>query len=117
MKSITEAKGLGDIRTAISTRARSASRQKSSAYLDILALGMEKMRLETELAWMGKRQKRLEERFRENQAAMEKLLSQAQQDQGASLPAASQDSGERRTHESAHPVQRGRSWRSMTVEY
>lgn len=117
MKSITEVKGLGDIRTAISTRARSASRQKSSAYLDILALGMEKMRLETELAWIGKRQKRLEERLGETQATMEKLLRQVQQDQGASLPASNQDAEERRTRESAHPGQRSRNWRRMTVEY
>jgi hypothetical protein len=70
MKRATELKTLGDIRTGISTHTRSVPRHKGSTYLDILSLGMEKLRLETGLGWLARRRGRQEQRLQEVQEIM-----------------------------------------------
>jgi len=115
MKRATELKTLGDIRTMISTHARSAPRHKGSTYLDILSLGMEKLRLETELAWHARRQRRLEQRLQEAQQTMGERLLEMQQELPAAArpptPPAGQD------HTPTEAQDNGRPWRSMTIGY
>ena len=115
MKRATEMKTLGDIRTIISTHTRSVPRHKGSTYLDILSLGMEKLRLETELAWHARRQGRLEQRLQEAQETMGKRLLEMQQElPGAALPPTT-PGGQDHTPTEVKP--NGGTWRSMTIEY
>jgi len=79
MKSVTQLRSLGDIRTAVSTHTRSTPRHKGSTYLDILSLGMEQLRLETEQAWLARRRRRIERRVREIQENMGGFLAEVQQ--------------------------------------
>jgi hypothetical protein len=116
MKSVTQLKSLGDIRTTVSTHARSVPRQKGSNYLEVYLLDKEKQRLEMELAMLDKRRHRIEERLREIRQAVDKLLQTRKQDDGASpqgvqgaTPGGSQPPSEN------HPTTR--RWRRMTVGY
>jgi hypothetical protein len=72
----SELKGLRDIRTCISTHSRSTSRHKGTPYLEILALGMERLHLEAELARVAKRQRRIETRLEEMRQVMGDRLTQ-----------------------------------------
>lgn len=111
MKSITQTRSLGDMRTSISAHARSAPRQGGSTYLEVYLLDKEKQRLETELAVLDKRQKRIEGRLGEIRQAVEGLLNKAEQKPSASV------SG---TGEGQPPEVKGsdpRKWRTMTVRY
>ncbi|MBI2919102.1 MAG: hypothetical protein HYY01_14090 [Chloroflexi bacterium] len=80
MRSITELKSLGDIRTTISTHARSTPRHKGTTYLEILSLGMERQRLQAELAAIAKRQHRIEARVAEINTAILKLVNQVEEE-------------------------------------
>lgn len=115
MKRVSELKTLGDIRTIISTHTRSVPRNKGSTYLDILSLGMEKLRLETELAWHARRQWRLEQRLREAQETMGKRLLEMQRElpEAAPLPTPPNGQGRRLREMEAG----GGHWHSMTIEY
>ena len=115
MKRVTELKTLGDIRTIISTHTRSVPRHKGSTYLDILSLGMEKLRLETELAWHARRQGRLEQRLQEAQETMGKRLLEMQQELPASAPPPTPPGGH--NHVPRAPEENEARWRSMTIEY
>jgi hypothetical protein len=115
MKRATELKTLGDIRTVISTHTRSAPRHKGSTYVDVMSLGMEKLRLETQLAWQARRRGRMERRLQEIQEIMGRRLLEMQQElPSASLlptPPGGQD------HTPTEVVSNGGNWRSMTIEY
>ncbi len=78
MKSVTQLKGLADIRTALSTHARSTSRHKGTPYLEIMAFGMEKLRLDTQLALNRKQRQRIQKRLGEVNQAMGVRLGQVQ---------------------------------------
>lgn len=75
MRSITQLKSLGDLRTTISTHARSTPRLKGSTYLEVYLLDKEKQRLEAELTYLGKRQGRIEGRMGEIRENRNKLVS------------------------------------------
>jgi len=115
MKTVSELKTLGDIRTVVSTHTRSVPRHKGSTYLDILSLGMEKLRLETELAWHARRQGRLELRLQEIQETMGNRLMEMQRELPAAVvpptPANGQD------HPFREVEANGEGWRSMTIGY
>ncbi|MBI2936032.1 MAG: hypothetical protein HYY31_04410 [Chloroflexi bacterium] len=113
MISVTQLKSIGDIRTTISTHTRSTPRHKGSTYLDILSLGMEKQRLETELVWMDRRRGRIERRLGEIAESMEKLLNEAEQDNAATTSALVLDR-EPRANGSASNAGK---WRRMTIDY
>ncbi|MBI4336421.1 MAG: hypothetical protein HY683_01130 [Chloroflexi bacterium] len=78
MKGSGELKGLRDARTAISTHYRSSSRHKGTPYLEILALGMERLRLEAEMARLREREDRIQRRLSEIQQLLVKRLGQVQ---------------------------------------
>ncbi len=83
MRSVVELKSLGDIRTTISTHSRSTPRHKATTYLEILSLGMEKQRLQAEMAVLGKRQHRIDLRLAEIREAMGKLVGRVEEDRVA----------------------------------
>jgi hypothetical protein len=115
MKRATEMKTLGDIRTGVSTHTRSVPRHKGSTYLDILSLGMEKLRLETQLTWAARRRERMERRLNEIQEVMSQRLVEMQQELPASAPPPTPPGGQNRI-----PTEVGADgghWRSMTIEY
>ncbi len=118
MKSVTELKGLGDIRTAVSSHHRSATRHKSTTYFEILSMGIENLRLDTEMAWLAKRQKRIEKRIGEIKGGMDTLLRQVKEHQRTPLapsPRAGEVGG--RTLEEKPTSPAYQAWRKMTVEY
>lgn len=115
MKRATELKTLGDVRTSISTHTRSVPRHKGSTYLDILSLGMEKLRLETGLGWLARRRGRQEQRLQEVQETMGKRLLEMQQELPAAAPPPTQPGGQDHTPREAE--NNGGRWRSMTIEY
>lgn len=103
MRSITQIKSLGDMRTTISTHARSTPRQQGSTYLEVYLLDKERQRLETELAMLAKRQRRVEARLGEIRQAVERLKAQA-------------TDGPPGAKAKPSPLSPGR-WRSLAVGY
>ena len=65
MKNVNDLRKLRDIRTGISTHSRSVSRTRGTPYLEILSLGMEKLRLETERAQLLRNKERIDRRLAE----------------------------------------------------
>lgn len=115
MKTVTETKGLRDIRTAISSHTRSTSRHKGTPYLEILSLGMEKLRLSTELSQINDRVGRIEARLNEiGQALRERLTIVAEEVPSEHGPGAE-------AAVDSHPSEAGpkapRGFKSMKVEY
>jgi hypothetical protein len=108
MRNVSRAKGVADMRTAVSTHYRSASRHEGTPYLEILALGMEKLRLEKELAMLGKREERIRKRLAEIKTLMETRVSRVQDDDPPRSNTS--PSGEQ-------PAPGGGPWRKMTVGY
>lgn len=113
MKSVTQLKSLGDIRTTISTHARSTPRQQGSTYLEVYLLDKEKQRLETELAMLTKRQKRIERRLDEIGESMKWLMSKRDQEESRVEPSGSPATGARRDRGAVASA----AWKKMTVEY
>ncbi len=113
MKSVTQLKSLSDIRTIISTHTRSVPRHKGSNYLDILSLGMEKQRLEAELEWLSKRQRRIEGRLAEIRENMEKLLTNV----GEESPSCPSAPTSTENHTREHSGSLATKWKKMTIEY
>ena len=114
MKSVTEIKSLGDVRTGISAHARSAPRRKGSTYLEVYLLDKERQRLETELAVLARRQRRIEGRLGEIWEVMGRAAAKAREESAGSRPPASA-AGEIRT---AEPSRADASrWKTMTAEY
>jgi hypothetical protein len=100
-------RGVADIRTVISAHYRSTSRHDGTPYLEIMALGLEELRLEKDLEWLGRREERIRKRLAEIKTLKETRVSQVQEDDSPvpELP----------RHEE-QPRARGR-WRTMAVEY
>lgn len=114
MRSITQIKSLGDVRTTISTHARAAPPRKGSTHLEVYLLDKERERLETELAVLAKRQRRIEGRLRESQEAMEKLVATAHEEPpGPHAPASAARTDPTAEGGGSDP----RQWRRMTVDY
>jgi hypothetical protein len=108
MISITQIKSLGDMRTTISTHARSAPRQQGSTYLEVYLLDKERQRLETELAMLAKRQRRVEARLGEIRPTIEKLRGEGPNPGESSVPPGAAAAAHRRDP---------RQWRNMTIGY
>lgn len=80
MGDVKEHKGLGDIRTATSTRLHSKPAQKGTAHRDLYLLGKERERLEKEIVRLEWQKKRVEEHLVEVRKTMEKLEEEAEQE-------------------------------------
>jgi hypothetical protein len=100
-------KGVSDIRTAVSRHCRSASRHQGTPFLEIMALGMEKLRLEREVEGLGKREDRIRKRLAEIRALTESRIGQVQKDDTP---------GPEAPRHGEQPRARG-PWRTMAVEY
>lgn len=110
----TDLKGLRDVRTAISTRSRAASRHKGTPYLEVLSLGMEKLRLETERARLTKRQGRIETQLGEIGHLLGERLAEVQKD-SPETDFAGKTGAEQRAREGRRSVPP--NVRTMTVQY
>jgi len=117
MKSVTQIKSLGDIKTTITTHARSVPRQEGSTYLEVFLLDKERRRMEAELAMLRKRQGRIEVRLGEIREVVDHLLCKEQQEREA-LPAPSANaSGGEAQGPPGNNAPKGQKWGRMTVEY
>lgn len=108
MRGVSHMKGVADIRTAVSAHYRSASRHKGTPFLEIMALGMERLRLDKEMEGLAKREERIRKRLAEIKTLMEKRAGQVQ------------EGGPSRTNEPGpgrQPAPIGGPWRTMTVPY
>ena len=115
MKSATQIRSLGDVKTNISTHARSTPRRKGTAYLEVYLLERERQRLETELAVLSKRRGRIEPRLQEIRASVQNLVRKAQEEEsGKSDPPASPP-GEGAAARARGS--KGRDWTKMPIEY
>lgn len=115
MKGIAELKSLRDIRTALSTRSRSASWHKGTPYLEILSLGLDKLRLSSEQTRLAERVERVDALLKEIRIALGDRLTMVAEEspQGSNAPAGV--AGEQRPS-SGNPTGL-RGWKKMTVEY
>ena len=114
MKSVTETKSLGDIRTATSHHITAKPPLKGTAYLDLYLLDKEKQRLEQELALVQKRQGRINGRLAEIRKSMEKVKEAAQQEQAAQSSLANPATGQQAASIQEHG---GRQWKRLAVDY
>lgn len=80
MNNNSEMKGLRDIKTAVSAHVRSTSRHEGTPYLEILALGMEKLRLTKESANLSMRRERVQARLEEIRGVMDARLDQVREE-------------------------------------
>lgn len=108
MRGVSHIKSAADIRTAISAHYRSTSRHEGTPYLEIMALGMEKLRLEKEVEGLAKREERIRKRLAEIKPLIETRVIQVQEDDHPSTKASGPG-------EQSAPV--GGSWRTMKIEY
>lgn len=115
VKSITELKGLHDVRTVISAHTRSASRHKGTPYLEIMSLGMEKLRLDTELARLTRFRTRIEGRLDEIRDFMEDRLNTVREEDSAANGSPAESTRGNRAQGGAGAAPR--NWRTMKVEY
>ncbi len=116
MKSVTEIRSLGDVRTNITTHARSAPRRKGAAYLEVYLLDRERARLETELTMLARRRGRIEPRLQEVRASLEHLVRKAQEEASAksSPPASAPAEG---PAAKARGCNAARVWTKLPIEY
>lgn len=107
MRGWSHIRGVADIRTAISAHYRSTSRHDATPYLEIMALGLEKLRLEKDLEWLGRREERIRKRLSEIKALKEITIRQVQEDDptGPGVP------------KHGEPPRTRGPWRTMAVEY
>ena len=106
MRGLSHLKGAADIRTAISTHYRSTARHEGTPFLEIMALGMEKLRLNRELEWLGKRQERVRRRLTEIKTLTDITIGRVHEDDPADPQAP-------RPQQLRVPG----PWPTMTVEY
>ena len=115
MGDVTELKGLGNIRTALSTRLHSKPAQKGTAHRDLYILGNEKKRLEKEVVRLERQQKRVQEHLAEVCQTIKELEKEAQREessQGASTDVAG---GEKQPAPASQYSRR--RWKKMTLDY
>ena len=115
MGDVTELRGLGDMRTALSTRLHSKPAQKGTAHRDLYILGNEKKRLEKELVRLERQQRRVQEHLAETVQEIAKLQHEAQLED--SSQAASTISVTRERQSAAPPDYSRRRWKKMTLDY
>jgi len=114
MKDVTNAKGLGDLRTATTHHIAAKPPRQGTTYLDLYSLSMEKQRLEKELSRLEQRQKRIYERLGEIQRAMEKLENSAQAEKATQNSSAMPGID---SQLAANEQPGGQEWKKMTINY
>ena len=115
MKGIVDVKGLRDMRTGISTRSRSASRHKGTPYLEILSLGMQKLRLSSELERLTERLESTDSKLKEIRSSLQKRLVMVGEESPAGSNPRPRPVGIPRSAEQG-PA-KSRPWKTVTVEY
>ncbi|MDI6869294.1 MAG: hypothetical protein QMD88_06905 [Coprothermobacterota bacterium] len=115
MKDVTSAKGLSDLRTALTTRVHSKPPQKGTAHLELYLLDKEKQRLEKELARLEKRQKLIQVRLTEIRQAMATLEQETEQERSSEDPSTDIEAREKQPIP-ANQYGQGR-WKKITVDY
>lgn len=108
MRGVRHMRGVADIRTAVSARLRSASRHRATSYLEIMALGMDKLRLEGEMEWLGRREERVRKRIAEIETLLQTVISAVRENDlpGPKAPGPGEQS-----------ALGGGPWRTMQVSY
>ncbi|MBI2866093.1 MAG: hypothetical protein HYX99_01865 [Chloroflexi bacterium] len=86
MSGLTRMRTLGDVRTALSIHARSTPRHRSTTYLEVLSLGMENLRLQSELTALAKRRQRIEGRLLRVRETLVKRAGTVQQEVSSGDP-------------------------------
>jgi hypothetical protein len=99
MRSVTDARGLGDLRTAITSRIHAKPPRKGTAHLDLYLLDMERQRLEKELARLERRRERIQGHLAEIAKAMAKLGQEATSEQEPAVPSTEHSYRQRKTME------------------
>ncbi|MFH1140572.1 MAG: hypothetical protein V1724_02630 [Chloroflexota bacterium] len=115
MKDVTSAKGLSDLRTAITTRLHAKPPQKGTAHLDLYLLSTEKQRLEKELARLEQRQRRIQEHLAEIRQAMGKLEQETEREESSENPSTNVGAEEKQPAPASQYGQR--RWKKMTLDY
>ncbi len=115
MKGVVDVKGVRDIRTGISTRSRSASRHKGTPYLEILSLGMQKLRLSAEIERLTERLERTDSKLEEVRNSLQKRLVMVGEESPSGANPRPRPVGMPRSAEQG-PA-RSRPWKTMAVEY
>ena len=115
MKDVTSAKGLSDLRTALTTRVHAKPPQKGTAHLDLYLLGKEKQRLEKELARLEQRQGRIHVHLAEIRQAMATLEQETERERSSDDPSMEIGTVEKQPAPASQYGQR--RWKKMTVDY
>ena len=115
MRDVTNAKGLGDLRTAITNRVHAKPPQKGTAHLDLYLLSKEKQRLEKELTRMEQRQRRIQEHLTEIRQMMSTLEQEAERERSPDNPSTDLVGGKEESAPASQYSQR--QWKKMTFEY
>lgn len=115
MKDVTSAKGLSDLRTALTTRVRAKPPQKGTAHLDLYLLGKEKQRLEKELAGLEQRQRRIQAHLAEIRQEIATLEQETERERSSKDPSADLGAGGKQPAPASQYGQR--PWKKMTVDY
>ena len=82
MKTVTDARGLSNLGTAISKRIRSRPPQEGTAHLELYLLDKERQRLRAELAYLEQRRQHFHRRLKEILEEMTRLTQEALADDG-----------------------------------
>ncbi len=115
MRGVVDINSLRDIRTAITTHSRSASRHKGTPYLEILSLGMEKLRLNSEMARLTERVERVDTWLDELRHALRERLAMVAEESPTGSNPRPRPAGIPRSTEQG-PA-RNRPWKTVAVEY
>ena len=113
-QNVMNLKGLGDMRTALTTRIHSKPPQKGTAHRDLHILGKERDRLETELMRLERQRKRGQKHLAEILQTIAKLQQEAQIEDMSLGTSADPGDGNRCT---ATPEYTRRQWKTMSVDY
>jgi len=114
MGDVTSLKGIGDVRTALSTRLHSKPAQKGTAHRDLYLLGKEKEREEKEIARLERQQRRVKEHLAETVQIIARLQQEAQTEDQVLEIAPDPAAGNRRARA---PEYTRRQWKTMPLEY
>jgi len=115
MKDVTSAKGLSDLRTALTTRVHAKPPQKGTAHLDLYLLGKEKQRLEKELVRLEQRQRRIQVHLTEIRQEMTIREQETERERLSVDPSMNIEAREKQPAPASQHGQR--RWKKMTVDY
>ena len=115
MGDVTELKGLGNIRTALSTRLHAKPAQKGTAHRDLYIIGNEKKRLEKEVTRLERQHKRVRDHLVEVCQAIEELEKEAQLEGSSQMGSIDLAGGKKEPPPASQYSQR--RWKKMTLDY